>query len=143
MHLSRPLCWTVMVLVVYYGISRDRLGSRDTAVKQQNKLNNATKQAENEKFHLDLLSKPDVLVTSWFHLDAGPGRGRKDARPGHVTDCVAFLFLTPFLKTLVPSAEPDPVSAFQLIRLQKPAVYSAAVTTKRWGRSQARAAFRR
>lgn len=24
------------------------------------------------------------------------------------------------------------VSAFQLIRLQKPAVYSAAVTTKRW-----------
>lgn len=55
------------------------LESRNTAVKQQNKLNYAAKQAENEKFHSDLVSKTDVLV-SFFHLDAGLGREGQSAR---------------------------------------------------------------
>lgn len=52
------------------------LESRNPALKQQNKLNYATKPVGNETFHLDLLSKTDVLMMSFLHLDAGPGRGR-------------------------------------------------------------------
>lgn len=129
MHLTLLMCLKEVVMVTYYGIS---LESWTTAANpHQNTL----------ILKISDISPRIVFKDSYFcfqHFLAGPGRGRTftlsalplKKKPKQNKSFSEKVFLKRF--PLAGTGTLTSMSAFHLIRLQKPPVYSAAVTKKRW-----------